>query len=1003
MKHLIVFLCMVAVTQGLCGVADTVKVTVSEGTNIAIDISPDKKSIVMDLQGTLWVLPVAGGVAVPITDVLGDCRQPTWSPDGTLIAFQSYRDGNYHLWTIRPDGSDLQQRTFGAYDDREPHWSPDGKELAFSSDRSGNYDIWKLTVASGDVKQLTRDPANDYFPAWSPTGKSIVYVSEQKQAPGLYLTDSDANERLLKKIEGKLSGPAWSPGGTMVLYNNFAGGKSALEQVLIDGLKAEVLSTPDEDVFPFRISWLSDVEYLYTADGKIKRKKSGKKGVKPIPFTVTLSVVPAKYERKKYDFNSTVRHPVKGIRGPVVSPDGNQVVFAAVGDLWLLTIGEEKPVRLTDTEAIDIDPAWSPDGRFLAYISDKAGNMDLYVRDMTTNKEHCLIDGKGIVKMPSWSRDGSLISFYEDGGAAWGHSVLKIADASSGKIVQERQDLFNGGFASWSADGKTIALSALQPYSSRYREGISKFLLMSLDGKPDSFISPVGEKTIGARGLNGPLWSPDGSQMAYVMDGVLWVVPVSPSGTMIGPPKMLTVELAEAPSWTGDSKRIVFLATDKLKIIDLTDGHIETIPMDFTWTTHNPEHSFVVHAGKVFDGRSPTYRENVDIIIKGNRITEIVPHKDGRPGIVIDASAQTVVPGLFEMHTHQHATAGEQLGRLWLAYGITSTREPGTEPYDALERKEAWASGRRKGPRAFYTGGLIDGNRVYYGMAVGNSPGGAQLELELNRAIALDYDMIKTYVRMPDQTQQRVTAFAHAHGIPVSSHEIYPATFYSVDAVEHMGATSRRGYSPKLTALNHSYADVVQLIVKSGMNITPTVSLHGGFYTLALQDTGFFSHKQFGAFYEPAMKQQVSERVDRVIKMFPTYLSRFSNVQRTVKSIMAGGGRITPGTDSPIIPPGLSLHAELQSWATGGITPFEILRSATLWSAEAVGVSGDLGTLENGKLADLLIVNGDPLKDVRDVLKIKTVIKNGFVYSLEELLKNSTETTSLQHENTFKN
>src|SRR3990170_4365037 len=107
-------------------------------------------------------------------------------------------------------------------------------------------------------------------------------------------------------------------------------------------------------------------------------------------------------------------------------------------------------------------------------------------------------------------------------------------------------------------------------------------------------------------------------------------------------------------------------------------------------------------------------------------------------------------------------------------------------------------------------------------MALCNPSGGAQLELELNRAIALDYDMIKTYVRMPDQMQQRVTSFAHSHGIPVSSHEIYPATYYGVDAVEHMGATSRRGYSPKLTALNNSYEDVVQLIVKSGMNITPT-------------------------------------------------------------------------------------------------------------------------------------------------------------------------------------
>ena len=121
-------------------------------------------------------------------------------------------------------------------------------------------------------------------------------------------------------------------------------------------------------------------------------------------------------------------------------------------------------------------------------------------------------------------------------------------------------------------------------------------------------------------------------------------------------------------------------------------------------------------------------------------------------------------------------------------------------------------------------------------------------------------------------------------------------------------------------------------------------------------------------------------------KMNPAFLTSFANIQKTLKSILDAGGRITPGTDSPIIAPGVSLHAELQSWIDGGITPYQALRSATLWSAEAVGVGKDLGSIEVGKLADLLILEGDPLKNIKDLLNVNTVIKNGIQYDVDDLL-----------------
>ena len=438
--------------------------------------------------------------------------------------------------------------------------------------------------------------------------------------------------------------------------------------------------------------------------------------------------------------------------------------------------------------------------------------------------------------------------------------------------------------------------------------------------------------------------------------------------------------------WSSDSKIITYLATDTIKQITLSDGKVENIPIDFNWTYNEPNETVVIHAGKVFDGRSNKYLTNVDLVIKGNRIKEITPHQSNRSEKIIDASDKTIIPGLFEMHTHQHAMSGEKLGRLWLSFGITSLRETGADPYDALERKEAWDAGTLTGPREFFTGALTDGTRIYYGLA-NSIQSTAHLDLELERAGRLGYDMIKTYVRMPDILQEKITRYAHTLGVPVSSHEIYPATHYGVDAVEHIGGTSRRGYSPKISLMNHSYQDVIDIVAKSQMNITPTAALQGGFHSVALKSPEFYNNKQLNTFYSAAFVKEVKESAPLIEKLYPGYLSNFKAIPVTVKRLLAAGARVTPGTDSPFVPYAMSLHTELQCWVEGGVTPFEALRSATLWSAEAVGVSKDLGTLEPGKLADLVIINGDPLMNIQDAWNVDSVMKNGILYSVDTLLK----------------
>src|SRR5580704_15299398 len=144
--------------------ASTIDVTVGEGTSMSVTVSPGGRTLAMDLQGSIWTLPAAGGTAKRITDVFNDARQPAWSPDGRWIAFFAYRDGGYDLWAVAPDGSHQHQLTWGPFDDREPTWSHDGTHIAFSSDRGNplgsDYNIWTLDVRSGELKQITKDPAD---------------------------------------------------------------------------------------------------------------------------------------------------------------------------------------------------------------------------------------------------------------------------------------------------------------------------------------------------------------------------------------------------------------------------------------------------------------------------------------------------------------------------------------------------------------------------------------------------------------------------------------------------------------------------------------------------------------------------------------------------------------------------------------------------------------------------------------------------------------------------
>ncbi len=964
-----------------------VRLTLSEGTSMAAALSPDGRTLVLDLLGALWTLPVEGGPARRLLDDGYDAHAPAWSPDGRRIAFQAYFRDTWHIWTINADGGDLRPVTSGPYDDREPHWSPDGTQIAFSSDRGGSYDVWLLAVATGDVRRLTTGDANESMPAWSPDGKEIAFVSD-REARGVYARHlTSGAERQLAADAAVLHAPSWAPDGQRIAY------------VAVDGAATRLMSggvniaEAGEDVFPFRPHWISAGELLYTADGGVKRRGSGGGAARAVPFTAEVAFTRAPFTPRRRDFSPAGPQPVRGLMHPVISPDGTTIAFAALGDLWLLRTGgdDRVPRRLTSDVFVETNPVWAPDGRTLAYSSDRDGAVGLWVKDLAAGTDRQVAaDGT----TASWSPDGTRLAYLDS------ESQLRVVEVASREQRQVHGRLFEPGRPSWSPDGRAVVMSALRPYSTRFREGTNQVLWVAVEpdttpaGRavfaPDRWIDPIPHTSVGMRENLGPVWAPNGREMAAIVDGALTTYPVARDGAPTGPPRRVSTDLASSPSWTADSRHLLYQTADRFRLADLADGSVRDIVPQWSWTVPPPPGTTTIHAGRLFSARDGAVLETgMDIVIDGRRITTVAPHHDDlHRGAVIDASTGTVLPGLIESHTHLVKSYGEALGRIWLAFGVTTVRNPATNAFEGQEEREAVLSGARVGPRLITTGEPLDGSRIYYpgGVAL---DGGALIERQLARAEALGFDFIKTYVRLPDLLQKRVIEGAHRAGMPVTSHELYPAVAWGADGVEHIRGTSRRGYSPKMSELRRSYRDVLQLLTASGMTITPTITIQGGFQVLSARDPWWVSDPRVARLFPPAVAA-----AGKAAAVAPppaaTLMTREALVtpqEQFVAAVVAGGGRVVAGTDSPINPYGVALVSELEHYVRGGLTTAQAIRTATAVPAEAMGLGADLGTIEPGKLADLVIVDGNPLASITDLRRTRVVVIGGVVYRVEALME----------------
>jgi len=1031
--------------------ARTVKFTTNEGTWMSLDVSPDGKTIVFDLLGDIYTMPVEGGTATKIHGGMSFESQPKYSPDGSTIVFLSDRSGSENVWVMKSDGKDPKAVTTGPRAMYvSPSWSEDGNYIVVSrSDQSiGAFHPFMYhkdggsgvsvgpppppLPAPGQQGPPPAPPLNRMGAIFSPDGRYIFY--SQRTGPFNYNAsfpiwqvfrfDRDTGETSrVTNSQGSAMRPVLSPDGKNLVYATRFETRTALrvrnletnqERWLIDNVtRDDQESRATRDTYPGYDFMPDGRSMIVPINGKVARVDFATGQATDVPFTVNVEaeVGPRVHFQYKVDDGPTVE--ARLIRYPAVSPDGKRVAFTAFSKLYVMDLPSGTPRRVTTGTDGEFMPAWSPDGKTLAYVTWSRQGGQLLSVSPDGGQPRQLTNKTAFYSYPTYSPDGSKIVFITgavddqlfadireghefmspEEEALHGHhgerevtgaggstgTDLKYIPSGGGEAVQIAPTQ-GGRFPHFSDDPDRVYLTTGMGLASIRLDGYDRRVHMRVTGKG----TPPQQPSAGTMKI-----SPDRSRVFLELQGKHYIVTVPRSGrdtvnvnlggpTANVPFKKMSAFGGDHLNWSPDGKSVSWSWGTSLYRQKITDEKPETTDIKVTAARPKPSGTVVLSGARIITMKGNEVIERGDVVVTNNRIAAIGPK--GKVAIpagarTIDVTGKTIIPGFVDVHAHMWPPRDLHQNQVWqylanLAYGVTTTRDPQSATTDVYAYADLVETGEIIGPRVYTTG-----PGVFSGVGLDNKE---SVDAYIKRyRDAYKTDTLKQYV-VGDRNVRQMVAMA------CYDNKISPTTEGALDMKLNISQMID-GYSghEHSLPLQPIYKDVVELVAQTQTFYTPTILVaYGGPWAenYFFQNTDVLNNKRLGR-YIP--KELINGMMRRRGQWFRAEEYSFKQIAAGAADIVKAGGRAGIGGHGQM--QGLGVHWEIWAMQSGGMSTMDTLRVATIFGAEAIGLDKDLGSIETGKLADLVIMDRNPLTDIRNTDSISHVMKNGELYEAETL------------------
>ncbi len=1021
------------------GSSKNIPIDTHSGTWMSLDVSPDGQTLVFDLLGDIYLMPMAGGEAKAINSGLAWSMQPRFSPDGSEVAFISDAGGGDNIWLMNTDGSNARQLT--EEDFRllnNPYWSPDGKYLAarkhFTTQRSlGTGEIWLYHRDGGSGVPVVEKPSEEHQkelgePAFSPDGKYIYFSVDRTPGPIFeYAQDSNGTVFEIRRHDlhsGETSSlvsgaggavrPTPSPDGRYLAFVRRIRGESALFiKDLVNGKESPIFTGLDRDMqevwgvqglYP-NMGWTPDSgSIVFWSGGKLNKVAIENNEVSEIEFHVAdtrtvyevsrpaVEVAPASFESRM-------------ARNAKMSPDGSAIVFETAGRLYIRQLPNGKPKFLTSDadDHFEYAPSWSPDGKKIVFVTwndQKLGQVHSVKANGGRSKQ--LSKQPAHYHAPRYSPDGySIVVEISDGGwltspdwsvqtgvfrmPASGGAAEQITDNGSNPHFGTRNDRLYVTRSRESGDGKALVsidlngeaarVHAEGEYVSRFevspddqhlafRENYQVYVLpLPPGGQPLSLNTSVSSvPTTRASGIGGnfPNWSEGGQTINWTLGATAFSANVSDLFTQTGADSDVDDENATAAYTAPEQGHSLALTLEA----DIPDGKVALTGARLI--------TMAADDGGVI--------ENGVIVIEGNRIIAVGNADTEIPGdaVQVDVSGKTIIPGLIDAHAHGSAGVGFIPQQNWmsyatLAFGVTTVHDPSNDATEIFSAAEMQRTGQILSPRIFSTGDIVYGARSTYFAEI-NSLDDAREHVK--RLKAQGANSIKNYNQPRREQRQQVTVAAREENMLVVSEG---GSLFHMDLSMVADGNSTIEHNLPQSML---YDDVLQFWGQTRVAYTPTlVVTYGGpsAETYWYQESNVWEHEILSHFVPPHILQPRSVR--RITAPFSDFYHVVSAT--TAKKLSDQGVMVSIGAHGQR--EGLASHWEIWSFAQGGMSPVEALQAATITPARALGYERDLGSLEVGKLADLVVIDADILKDIYQTDKVTHVMLNGRLYEADTL------------------